>query len=118
LLLYLPQEGRGIGLSAKLQTYLLQEQGYDTLEANTRLGYPIDARNYSSAIEILHALELQNVRLLTNNPEKVHALQHSKLKVERVALETLPTENNLNYLQTKLQRMGHQFSNLQAHLLL
>ncbi len=116
LLLYLPQEGRGIGLSAKLQAYLLQEQGYDTLEANTRLGYPIDARDYSSAIEILHELGLSHVRLLTNNPEKIQALREGGLFVERVALETPPTENNLTYLQTKLQRMGHQLTNLQEHL--
>ena len=112
VLLYLPQEGRGIGISAKLQAYVLQEQGYDTLEANTRLGYPVDARDYSVAVEILHELGLSNVRLLTNNPEKVHALERGNFTVERVALETTPTENNLVYLQTKFLRMGHQLDHL------
>ncbi|HTK06161.1 MAG TPA: GTP cyclohydrolase II [Ktedonobacteraceae bacterium] len=118
LLLYLPQEGRGIGISAKLQAYVLQEQGYDTLEANTRLGYPVDARDYSSAVEILHELGLSHVRLLTNNPEKVQALQRGNFTVERVALETTPTEDNLTYLQTKVLRMGHQLEHLldQDHL--
>jgi 3,4-dihydroxy 2-butanone 4-phosphate synthase/GTP cyclohydrolase II len=116
LLIYLPQEGRGIGISAKLQAYLLQEQGYDTLEANIRLGYPIDAREYSSALEILHELGLKRVRLLTNNPEKVEALEKEGLEVERVALETEPTESNREYLETKHRRMGHQFTTLRTEL--
>jgi 3,4-dihydroxy 2-butanone 4-phosphate synthase / GTP cyclohydrolase II len=112
LLLYLPQEGRGIGISAKLQAYVLQEQGYDTLDANTRLGYPVDARDYGTAIEILHELGLNKVRLLTNNPEKVQVLEKGHFTVERVALETMPNESNLVYLQTKFLRMGHQLKHV------
>ncbi len=110
LLLYLPQEGRGIGLGAKLQAYALQDQGYDTLEANLHLGYPVDARNYAGTIEILQMLGLTHVRLMTNNPEKVQALQTSGMVVERVPLEIPPTASNLHYLQAKHQQLGHMFT--------
>lgn len=110
LLLYMPQEGRGIGLSGKLQAYGLQEQGYDTIEANERLGYPADARAYHSAIEILRDLGVTSVRLLTNNPAKIQALREQGLHVERVPLETFPTDNNHHYLHTKQQRFGHLLS--------
>jgi 3,4-dihydroxy 2-butanone 4-phosphate synthase/GTP cyclohydrolase II len=109
-LLYLPQEGRGIGLAGKLQAYQLQGQGYDTIEANELLGYPIDARDYSCALEILRELGLLRVRLLTNNPDKITALQQGGIVVERVPLEIAPTINNLHYLQTKHQHLGHLFS--------
>lgn len=107
ILLYLPQEGRGIGLAGKLLAYGLQEQGYDTIEANERLGYPADARTYESAVEILRELGIASVRLLTNNPAKLEALRAGGINVERVALETPPTEENRRYLQTKRQRSGH-----------
>lgn len=107
ILLYLPQEGRGIGLAGKLQAYRLQEQGYDTVEANEYLGYPADARTYESAVEILKDLGVTSVRLLTNSPAKVEALRARAVGVERVALETSPTGANLRYLQTKRQRFGH-----------
>lgn len=112
VLLYLPQEGRGIGLSAKLQAYGLQEQGYDTIEANERLGYPADARTYHSAVEILHDLGLKSARLLTNNPAKIQALRDHGLSIERVALEIPPTGTNRHYLQTKRQRFGHLLANM------
>lgn len=108
--LYLPQEGRGIGLAGKLQAYVLQEQGYDTLEANELLGYPIDARNYDSAIAILRALGITHARLMTNNPGKIKALQEHGITVEPVPLIAQPTPANLRYLQTKQQRMGHMLS--------
>lgn len=111
-LLYLPQEGRGIGLAGKLQAYRLQEQGYDTIEANTSLGYPADARTYEAAGEILHDLGLDSVRLLTNNPAKVEALHARGINVERVAIETPPTDNNQHYLHTKRQRFGHLLNSL------
>jgi 3,4-dihydroxy 2-butanone 4-phosphate synthase/GTP cyclohydrolase II len=111
-LLYLPQEGRGIGLSGKLQAYRLQEQGYDTIEANERLGYPADARTYNSAGEILRDLGITSARLLTNNPVKLQALRERGINVERVALETLPTGSNSHYLQTKRQRFGHLLTDL------
>lgn len=107
VLIYLPQEGRGIGISAKLQAYLLQEQGYDTLQANERLGYPVDARVYDSAIEILLEMGLQHIRLMTNNPQKIQALEESGIMVERVPLETPPTSSNAFYLQTKFHSLGH-----------
>lgn len=106
-LLYLPQEGRGIGLTGKIQAYMLQEQGLDTIEANEQLGYPVDARNYSAAIAILHELGINSLRLLTNNPHKVQAVTQSGIAVERVPLEIAPTVNNTYYLTTKQQRMGH-----------
>lgn len=108
--LYLPQEGRGIGLAAKLQAYALQEQGHDTLDANELLGYPVDAREYGCAIEILRELGITHARLLTNNPHKLDTLREHGIAVERVPLEIAPTDSNLRYLQTKLTRMGHLLS--------
>jgi 3,4-dihydroxy 2-butanone 4-phosphate synthase / GTP cyclohydrolase II len=112
LLLYLPQEGRGIGLSGKLQAYRLQEQGYDTVEANEHLGYPIDARTYDCAAEILRDLGIRSVRLMTNSPTKLQALRDCGFGVERVPLEGQSTEDNLYYLQTKQRRLGHLFDSL------
>ncbi|GCE45836.1 3,4-dihydroxy 2-butanone 4-phosphate synthase/GTP cyclohydrolase II [Thermosporothrix hazakensis] len=112
VLLYLPQEGRGIGLMAKLQAYALQDQGHDTITANERLGYPADARDYTSALAILHTLGVKRVRLLTNNPQKLQALAQGGIEVERVALETTPTPHNITYLTTKQQRMGHALTML------
>ena len=112
MLLYLPQEGRGIGLSGKLQAYRLQEQGYDTVEANERLGYPVDARTYTSAVEILHTLGITAARVMTNNPAKLSALQEGGITIERVPLETIPTAENITYLHTKRQHFGHMFFSL------
>jgi 3,4-dihydroxy 2-butanone 4-phosphate synthase/GTP cyclohydrolase II len=114
LLLYLPQEGRGIGLAGKLQSYVLQEQGYDTVEANEQLGYPVDARSYGCAIAILRDLELSAVRLMTNSPRKIQALTEDGITVERVPLEITPSEHNTAYLQTKSQQMGHQLTLLSS----
>jgi 3,4-dihydroxy 2-butanone 4-phosphate synthase/GTP cyclohydrolase II len=105
VLLYLPQEGRGIGLAGKLQAYVLQEQGCDTVEANELLGYPADARTYTCAVEILRDLQVNSARLLTNNPGKIQALLGGGIAVERVPLEIHPTEENARYLQTKYQRL-------------
>ncbi|MBO0782131.1 MAG: 3,4-dihydroxy-2-butanone-4-phosphate synthase [Ktedonobacteraceae bacterium] len=107
VLIYLPQEGRGIGLSAKIQAYALQDQGDDTVSANERLGYPIDARDYTGALAILRDLALTHVRLLTNNPLKIQALRDGGIQVERVPLEITATRDNLTYLSTKQQRLGH-----------
>ncbi len=114
VLLYLPQEGRGIGLAGKLLAYLSQEHGSDTLEANEQLGYPIDARSYSHAIEILHDVGLTAARLMTNNPEKTQALREGNMMIERVPLETVPTADNFRYLQTKSLRLGHLLTSLPA----
>lgn len=112
LLLYLPQEGRGIGLAGKIRAYKLQEDGYDTIEANERLGYPVDARDYTTAIAVLQELQITHARLLTNNPDKIESLRESGIKVERVPLEIEPVASNITYLQTKRERMGHLLSTL------
>jgi 3,4-dihydroxy 2-butanone 4-phosphate synthase/GTP cyclohydrolase II len=101
-------EGRGIGLASKLRAYALQDQGMDTVDANVQLGLPVDAREYAAAADILHALGIQQVRLLTNNPGKCAALvAHGLDVVERVPLLTVPTIDNVRYLRTKQVRLGH-----------
>lgn len=108
ILLYLRQEGRGIGLANKLKAYALQEQGFDTVEANLQLGLPADNRNYAVAFQILKYLGLDALRLLTNNPHKVEAIEKYGLKVcERVPLMVRPTRENRDYLKTKQQKLGH-----------
>ncbi|UOR01761.1 GTP cyclohydrolase II [Leucobacter allii] len=105
-------EGRGIGLANKLRAYQLQEQGVDTLEANLQLGLPADARDYTAAAEILADLGVERVRLLTNNPDKVAQLEaHGIVVTERVPLIVGLTEENLAYLATKRDRMGHEIPN-------
>lgn len=108
VVIYLRQEGRGIGLANKLKAYVLQEQGYDTVEANLKLGLPADNRDYAVAFQILKFLEIQQLRLLTNNPQKVATLEKYGLKVsERIPLRIPPTRENRNYLQTKQRKLGH-----------
>ncbi len=108
LILYLRQEGRGIGLIDKIAAYELQEQGLDTVEANLRLGQPEDARTYDAALDMLRDLGVESIRLLTNNPAKVDALESLGFEItERVAHEINPQEHNRDYLRTKKERMGH-----------
>jgi GTP cyclohydrolase II len=108
VLLYLPQEGRGIGLANKIRAYALQDQGLDTVDANLALGLPVDRRDYAAAAHILLSLGLRQVRLLTNNPSKTAALEkHGVRVVERVPLAVPPNPLNLEYLRTKADRMGH-----------
>lgn len=108
VLVYLRQEGRGIGLVNKIRAYALQDQGLDTVDANRALGLPDDMRNYADAAEILLNLGARRVRLLTNNPDKIAGLPRHGIEVtERVALHVAPNATNLHYLQTKKQRMGH-----------
>ncbi|MDP3269283.1 MAG: 3,4-dihydroxy-2-butanone-4-phosphate synthase [Legionella sp.] len=108
ILIYLRQEGRGIGLVNKLKAYALQEQGLDTVEANLKLGLPADDRNYAVAYQILKQLGVESVRLLTNNPLKVAAVVHFGIKVsERIPLEVIPTNENRGYLKTKKEKLGH-----------
>lgn len=110
-LLYLRQEGRGIGLHAKIQAYNLQDQGADTLDANLMLGHPADARDYKIAAEMLRAVGIDRVCLLTNNPDKVTQLQNLSIKVEeRMPLVAGVTDDNREYLLTKAERMGHTLS--------
>ena len=107
-LLYLRQEGRGIGLHAKIQAYHLQDAGADTLDANLMLGHPADARDYAIAAEMLEALSVSEVNLLTNNPEKVAQLEQHGIKVvRRTPLIVGVNTNNRDYLATKGERMGH-----------
>lgn len=115
VLLYLRQEGRGIGLVNKIRAYALQQAGADTVDANRLLGLPDDARDYAIAAEILQAMGVEAVRLMTNNPAKVAGLAAHGVRVaERVALETPRTVDNGAYLDTKAQRMGHLLSALGA----
>jgi 3,4-dihydroxy 2-butanone 4-phosphate synthase/GTP cyclohydrolase II len=106
-------EGRGIGLLAKLQAYALQDRGRDTVEANLELGFGEDERDYAAAAQILRDLDLTDIRLLTNNPDKAVGLAAYGVKVsERVPIIIEPTEDNLRYLQTKAERMGHDLPDL------
>ncbi|OGO90122.1 MAG: bifunctional 3,4-dihydroxy-2-butanone 4-phosphate synthase/GTP cyclohydrolase II [Coxiella sp. RIFCSPHIGHO2_12_FULL_42_15] len=108
VLLYLRQEGRGIGLTNKIKAYALQERGLDTVEANHQLGFATDEREYALAAQILKALGIHRVRLLTNNPEKIKHLKLYGIDVaERVALEVEPNQQNSRYLTTKRNKMGH-----------
>lgn len=110
-ILYLRQEGRGIGLKNKLKAYKLQEEGKDTYEANVALGFAPDERDYSFAAKILKSLGSHSIRLLTNNPEKVHALQEQGIHVvERIPIEIAPQKENIDYLKTKKEKFHHYLS--------
>jgi len=111
VILYLRQEGRGIGLLNKLKAYELQDAGHDTVEANEKLGFKSDLRDYGIGAQILRDLGLRKLNLLTNNPKKIIALDGYGLEVvERVQLEVQPHEDNISYLQTKRDKMGHMIS--------
>lgn len=108
VLLYLRQEGRGIGLINKLKAYELQDMGLNTVEANIHLGQAIDARHYDIAVEMLENLGVKRIHLLTNNPDKVHAFEESEVEViSRVPLIIEPGDANIDYLRTKQREMGH-----------
>jgi 3,4-dihydroxy 2-butanone 4-phosphate synthase/GTP cyclohydrolase II len=108
VLLYLRQEGRGIGLLNKLRAYKLQDAGYDTVEANHQLGFPADARDYRIAAELLRDLGVAGVRLLTNNPAKIDGLSSYGIDViERAPLQVEPDDTNRRYLDTKRVKLGH-----------
>ena len=107
-LIYLRQEGRGIGLAAKLRAYELQDQGLDTVEANVRLGFPADLREYWEAAQILRLMGRTRVRLLTNNPDKVAGLSEYGIRViDRVPLQVAANPHNMRYIQTKRDLLGH-----------
>jgi GTP cyclohydrolase II len=108
VLLYLRQEGRGIGLANKLKAYALQDEGLDTVEANLRLGFPADLRRFDVAARMLDALGVSEVRLMTNNPRKVSTLQEQGVNVvERVPVRIEPQSENEHYLATKALKLGH-----------
>lgn len=111
ILIYEQQEGRGIGLMAKLQAYELQDVGLDTVEANERLGFKADHREFALPGEILKALGVKQVRLLSNNPDKVAAIEKAGIEVvERVPCEVAPSTYSEDYLKTKKEKLGHLFS--------
>ncbi|HSY09763.1 MAG TPA: bifunctional 3,4-dihydroxy-2-butanone-4-phosphate synthase/GTP cyclohydrolase II [Candidatus Dormibacteraeota bacterium] len=108
VIVYMRQEGRGIGLAPKIQAYKLQEQGYDTVEANEKLGYGMDLREYGLGAQILVDLGLKTIRLLTNNPKKVVGLEGYGLKItEQVPIRVKPNPHNERYLKTKREKLGH-----------
>jgi GTP cyclohydrolase II len=113
VLLYLPQEGRGIGLINKLKAYELQDGGLDTVEANRRLGFADDARDYEFAAEALKALGIRAVRLLSNNPDKVQQLENSGVRVvERIPCRPRTSHHSRTYLRTKKDKLGHLLAGL------
>ena len=108
VIVYMRQEGRGIGLAPKIQAYKLQERGYDTVEANRKLGYPMDLREYGLGAQILVDLGVKKIRLLTNNPKKVVGLEGYGLEiVEQVPIRVTPNPHNRKYLETKREKLGH-----------
>lgn len=110
-ILYLRQEGRGIGLAAKMQAYALQDTGLDTVEANLALGFAADERDFSAAVEMLRSAGVSKVRLMTNNPQKVEALEKAGIRVvERVSMEPAEHGENSRYLRTKVEKMRHIMS--------
>jgi 3,4-dihydroxy 2-butanone 4-phosphate synthase/GTP cyclohydrolase II len=109
VLVYMRQEGRGIGLGPKIHAYKLQEEGLDTVEANERLGFPMDLRDYGLGAQILADLGVKKIRLLTNNPRKVVGLEGHDLEiVEQLPIVSKPNPHNANYLATKKKKMGHK----------
>jgi 3,4-dihydroxy 2-butanone 4-phosphate synthase / GTP cyclohydrolase II len=113
ILLYMRQEGRGIGLLNKIRAYSLQDSGRDTVEANEDLGFQPDLRNYGIGAQILNDLGVRKMRVITNNPRKIKGLEGYGLSVvERVPLEIMPTKDNIHYLTTKREKLGHILNNI------
>ncbi len=112
IIIYLRQEGRGIGIINKLHAYSKQDQGFDTAQANKELGFGYDDRTYEDAVAILSELGVKRVALLTNNPEKIAAFDNTEIEVvERISLEINPRQENIDYLRTKKTFFGHSLNN-------
>ena len=110
VIIYMAQEGRGIGLANKIKAYQLQDEGLDTIDANIKLGFAADERDYSICAEILKALDINKVHIMTNNPDKIKGLVMKGIEVEqRVSANSEPTEHNKAYLKDKKEKMGHLF---------
>ena len=108
MIIYMAQEGRGIGLVNKIRAYELQDKGMDTVEANEALGFAADERDYSYCKEILSSVNIESVRLMTNNPRKINGLEDVGIKVtERVAIQVDPNKHNEDYLKVKADKLGH-----------
>jgi len=115
--LYIRQEGRGIGLIQKLKAYKLQDEGHDTVEANLKLGLPADVREYGTGAQILYDLGIRKMRLLTNNPKKMHSIAGYGLEiVEQLPIEIPPNEHNRRYLRDKRDKMGHTFKEINPEI--
>ena len=109
ILIYLRQEGRGIGLINKMHAYIKQDQGYDTADANKVLGFGYDERTYEDAITILENLDIQTINLITNNPDKISSLENSGIVVKsRINLDIKARQENIDYLKTKKEKFGHK----------
>ena len=108
IIIYLRQEGRGIGLVNKLKAYNLQDDGMDTVEANIALGFNAEMRRYGGAVEILENLGVKEIKLMTNNPAKVEDLEKAGFEVKQIAHSAEPNEENKNYLRTKASKMNHK----------
>lgn len=116
ILLYEQQEGRGIGLMAKLKAYELQDQGFDTVQANLELGFKPDCREFELPAAVLKSMGVESLRLITNNPEKVAALESAGIKVvERISAEVEPEDTFREYLKVKREKMGHLSDKISAH---
>ena len=115
VIIYQQQEGRGIGITNKIRAYELQDAGQDTVEANLSLGFDADLRQYECCVDILKQLGLHRIRLMSNNPDKIAAVQHAGMEiVERVSIEVEPHEKSLGYMKTKKEKLGHLLDNLDA----
>jgi 3,4-dihydroxy 2-butanone 4-phosphate synthase/GTP cyclohydrolase II len=113
VILYLNQEGRGIGLANKIRAYALQDQGYDTVEANERLGFGADQREYGLGVEVLRDLGVKSMRMLTNNPRKLAGVENHGMSVsELVPIEIPASESTRRYLRTKKEKLGHLLSSV------